>query len=506
MIAISFSRLAFAVASTVMIACAARCCSASAADFRAAARAASSSRCGHGDLLGDARGLDGLLLHDRGGLDDLLLLDRGGLEGLLPIDLGGLHGLLLLDRGGLDLALLGDLRGHLGLLGGDGGLALGEQARLLRDGDGLLLLDARGLARLLLREHGAGGLGLLRGAVLGDAAVLIGLGEGLLLLHLEGALAGVDVGLLDRVLLLALDAVGELGVRLHRVGDGAQALGVEHVVGVELLHGHHREGGDRDVLEREAVLLELLGKGCLDVLGELLALAVQVQEGLVGGDGAQRVGELALDELADGVLVEVALAERARGGHHVFGDGLDLDVELRRDVGLDLVARDERVLARALDRQLDRPQRHPHQLVEDGVLHDAPADHHAVASSAGAHEGLVGAAAAVEPREREQHDRQHEHDAEDGKRGHERSGMLLEENAHLTSPPRRSSGGAPCVRLVPRARNENRTRSRPIFSVIVAVGGGALRRQRSGVCDAAESDASAARASRTRRSSTSVPR
>ena len=128
-------------------------------------------------------------------------------------------------------------------------------------------------------------------------------------------------------------------VRLHALGDGAEALGVEHVVRVELLDRHHRERGDRHVLQREAVLLELLGERRLDVLGELLALAVEVHERLVGGDRAERVGELALDEVADGVLVEVALAERARGGEDVLGDGLDLDVELGRDVRLDLVAR-----------------------------------------------------------------------------------------------------------------------------------------------------------------------
>src|SRR6185503_11521744 len=128
-----------------------------------------------------------------------------------------------------------------------------------------------------------------------------------------------------------------------------------------------RQGSDRDVLEREAVLLELLAERGLDVLGELLALAVEVHERLVRGHGPERVGELALDQIADGVLVEVALAEGAGGGEDVLLDRLDLDVELGGDVGLDLVVGDERVPPRALDRELDRSERDAEELVEDGV-------------------------------------------------------------------------------------------------------------------------------------------
>ncbi len=81
----------------------------------------------------------------------------------------------------------------------------------------------------------------------------------------------------------------------------------------------------RHVLEREAVLLQLLGERRLDALGELLALAVKCHERLVRRDAAQRVGELALDEIADRVLVEVALAEasaRRRGRPLAMGSTL----------------------------------------------------------------------------------------------------------------------------------------------------------------------------------------
>ncbi len=135
------------------------------------------------------------------------------------------------------------------------------------------------------------------------------------------------------------------------------------------------------------------------MLGELLALPVEIHERLVGRDGAERVGELALDELADGVLVEVALAEGAGRRHHVLLDRLDLDEELGGHVRADLVARDQRVAGRALDRELDRSERDVEQLVEDGINDDAAADHHFVAARAGADERLVRAAAPVEARE-----------------------------------------------------------------------------------------------------------
>jgi hypothetical protein len=81
------------------------------------------------------------------------------------------------------------------------------------------------------------------------------------------------------------------------------------------------------------------------VLGELLALPVELHERLVRGHRPERVRQLALDELPDRVLVEVPLAERPGRREDILGDGLHLDVELRRHVRLDLVLRDERVPA-----------------------------------------------------------------------------------------------------------------------------------------------------------------
>jgi hypothetical protein len=160
----------------------------------------------------------------------------------------------------------------------------------------------------------------LHRGILGDLATLIRLGLLLILLHLELLLAGEDVLRLDLVVLLALDAVRHLAVGLNALGDRAEALGVEDVLRVELFDGEHRERGDAHVLEREAVLLQLFAQHLLDALGELLSVGVERHEGLVRRHAAERVGELALDEVRDDVLVEVAFAERARRREDVLGD------------------------------------------------------------------------------------------------------------------------------------------------------------------------------------------
>jgi hypothetical protein len=80
------------------------------------------------------------------------------------------------------------------------------------DGDFLVGGDAGdfGLAALLLAD--LGGLRLLAGLDGFDLALLFGLGFGELAFEFEDRLAGLDVLLLDDLLLVALDLVGKLGL------------------------------------------------------------------------------------------------------------------------------------------------------------------------------------------------------------------------------------------------------------------------------------------------------
>ena len=112
---------------------------------------------------------------------------------------------------------------------------------------------------------------------------------------------------------------------------------------------------------------------------------------------------------ADGVLVEVPIAERARRREHVVGERLHLDVELGRHVRLDLVSGDERVLRRALDEELHRAERDAQELVDDRENEDAPADHDFVAARSRAHESLVGSAPPVTARDHRHEGHQHQH-------------------------------------------------------------------------------------------------
>ena len=73
-----------------------------------------------------------------------------------------------------------------------------------------------------------------------------------------------------------LDLLGQLG----------QALGVEGVVRVEEVAVCLVKGRERDGLELEAVLQEVLGHSGLDLLHERDALLVQLKHGHLGGDAA----------------------------------------------------------------------------------------------------------------------------------------------------------------------------------------------------------------------------
>ena len=90
-----------------------------------------------------------------------------------------------------------------------------------------------------------------------------------------------------RVLAAQLDLLGELG----------QALGVEGVVGVEMLDRGLVEAGQRHRFELEAVLRQVGGRDLLHLLDEIGALLVELVHRHPGGDRAERVDELALDQL-----------------------------------------------------------------------------------------------------------------------------------------------------------------------------------------------------------------
>ena len=416
------------------------------------------------DLLGadellalDPRLLDGPPLGDAGGLDGLVGGDAGGLELLAAGDLAGLGLLLGRDAGLADLpfgddagafdVLVGADLGDLGLvalpdlLGADELLAL--DAGLL---DGLLLGDAGPLERLLGPDLGLldrlAALDLqLRGLALGGDAGLLGLRLPRdLLAHDRGALPGphgLDLALLvepralalpvelqglllrlqvagaDRHHRALLNVVAGLAAGLDLLDEAGQALGVEAVRGVEELEHGQVEAGDRDRLELEAVRDQHFGRPHAHRGDEVAALLVDLVEGHLGGDGAERAHELAGEEVREPVGVQGAPAEGGRGGGHRLGLLDDPDEELGLDVHPHPVAGDDRLLARPRDRDPHHVEVDRGDLVDDGEDQGPAVDDHRLPAEPGADEGRLLGRAVVEPVEEPGRDHDdHERDDE----------------------------------------------------------------------------------------------
>src|SRR6266487_2431356 len=286
----------------------------------------------HRDPLADHLG-DGPLL----ALDLLVLGDRGQLGFPLPGD--DLQHPVLLDPFGLDrddpLAVLLSDRDLPGLV-----LALHAQLLVGADVGGLRLEPLLGL-------H-PGDLRLFPGPHRLDLTLLLDLGVGLAALQLEDGLPRVDVLPGDLLLLVALVLVGAHVLDRGQLGDLPDALGVEDVGRVELRHRGLLEKVDGRVLE--AVAVEVGADDPHDLVAELVALGVQVDEVELLADGLQRLGELRVEQLLQRLPVAgPGGADRLGDLDDVFGGLVDPDEERDADVGADVVPADQAFLAGPLD-------------------------------------------------------------------------------------------------------------------------------------------------------------
>ena len=114
---------------------------------------------------------------------------------------------------------------------------------------------------------------------------------------LERELLGLEVLVADRDQRVLLDVVALLLALLDLLGQPRQALGVEGVARVEELHAGLVELGQRRGFELEAVLGQVLGHRLAHPPDVGAALLVQLLHRHLGRGGAQRVDELALDQL-----------------------------------------------------------------------------------------------------------------------------------------------------------------------------------------------------------------
>ena len=263
---------------------------------------------------------------------------------------------------------------------------LGLQPRLL---DRQLRRDGGGLAFLLLLGALARQLGALPHprdldlALLADARVLgFAVDLELQLLRLEVLVADGDQGVL-------LDVVSLLLALLDALGEARHALGVEGVAGVEELEAGLVELSERRGFELEAVHRQVAGDAGAHALHILAALLVHLFHRHGRRHGAQRVDELALEQLLQPIGLERAHAERLRRVGHGLVARLHAHVELGRHVDAQPVARDQRLVAAAHDLEAKRVHVDGDDVVDDRQHEGAAAEHHLLPAQARANEGAL---------------------------------------------------------------------------------------------------------------------
>ena len=128
-----------------------------------------------------------------------------------------------------------------------------------------------------------------------DLTTLLQLGVGLTAFELEDRFAGLDVLFCELFFLVAAVVVGPHRFDGGQLGDLADALGVEDVLGVQHRHGGLLEEVDRGVFE--AVSVEVGTDDTDDLVAELVALGVQIDEVELFTDGLQRLGEFGVEKL-----------------------------------------------------------------------------------------------------------------------------------------------------------------------------------------------------------------
>jgi hypothetical protein len=221
---------------------------------------------------------------------------------------------------------------------------------------------------------------------------------------------GLQVLVADLDHRVLLDVVADLLAPLDLLGQPRQALRVERVRRVEVLHRGLVELGQRHRLELQAVLQQVAGDHRAHALDVLPALLVQLLHRHLGGHRAQRVDELALDQLLELVGLHRARAQRLRGRRDRLGRGLDTHVELRHHVDPHPVLGDQRLVATARDLEPQRVHVDRDHVVDDRQHHRAAVHHHLLAPEAGPHERTLLRAAQVEPVEQPDDDRDDDRD------------------------------------------------------------------------------------------------
>ena len=277
-------------------------------------------------------------------------------------------------------------------LRGERDIALGAQ--LLQR---LFVLEFALLDRQALIEHERLLLAQLLGLLVGDLLVLAGARDRFLALDFQQFELGGEVLVADRDRGLLLGGV-DLAPRFRGdLGDDLETLGVEHVVGAEIFLGRLLERDDGHFFKHQAVGGEAFADIVLDLAGEGIAVLVQLLERLGRGIAAQRADHLGFQQVAHLIGIEGLFAERAARGQHRLLGMTDMGIKFGVDVDADIVGGQHRLLARPADREFDRLERDPGDLVKDRQHDGALAQAYFRAEEAGADESHIGWGAFVYP-------------------------------------------------------------------------------------------------------------
>ena len=282
--------------------------------------------------------------------------------------------------------------------------------------DGLLGRDLRAFGRLLALRPFGGDLGALAGARDLHLALLRQPRVFALAVDVQAQLLGLEVLVADGDQRVLLDIVALLLAVFDLLGQPRQTLGVEGIAGVEVLHARLVQLGQRRAFQFQAVFRQVAGHRLTHALDVAAAFFVQLFHRHFGGAGAQRVDELAFDQLLQLLRFHRAQAQRLRRGRHRVGLRGHTHVELGDHVHAHAVLGDQRLVTAAAHLQPQRVHVHRNHVVHDRQHERAAVEHHLLPAQAGTHEGALLAAAQVQPMQQPYgngHDDRNDDQAED---------------------------------------------------------------------------------------------
>ncbi len=177
---------------------------------------------------------------------------------------------------------------------------------------------------------------------------MLGFGLGQLAFEFEHSFAGLHVLLLDDSFFVALDLIGQLGLRGSQFRDFLDSFGIKNVIRVEVFDGGLFQEVDGTVIKGEPI--QVCTDDFEDLVFEVVALIVELNEVKAFAHGLQCFRKFGIKEGANGVHTGGTLTADGLGdAEDVLDVLIDSDEEGDLDVGAHVVFADQAFRALALD-------------------------------------------------------------------------------------------------------------------------------------------------------------